>query len=92
MNGFTNFSKRILVSETYSTPPPKMNFQQQITLYTNFVQQVVSQMLPLDRELFEEDYCMHYLERYAQRLNIPKPCNNPFPNDVCDCLNHDEYD
>lgn len=61
-----------------------MNLEKQITLYTNFVKKVVAQMLPLDRELFEEDYCMAYLERYAKRLNIRKPCENPLPA-TCEC-------
>lgn len=66
----------------------KAKRRQQIANYTHFVKQVVSQMLPLDRELFEEDYCMNYLERYAERLNILKPCDNPLPN-VCSCCRDD---
>jgi len=58
--------------------------EEDTTLYTNFVKKVVAQMLPLDREVYEKNECTAYLEQYAKRLNICKPCENPFPA-TCEC-------
>lgn len=53
-------------------------------LYMSFVKEVFAKMPLYDKVEFMDDPCMTSLERIAEALKIPKPCNNPLP-DVCSC-------
>jgi len=62
----------------------KITESPQHKLYTAFVKQVYDKMRNYEKVDFILFCCFNSLEKTAEELNIPKPCNNPLP-DVCDC-------
>jgi len=90
MNSLSNPIPLVVVNKTL--PAEHMNetiFKKIIAspqhqLYMSFVKEVYSKMPFYDRVEFVDDPCLNSLERIAETLKIPKPCNNPLP-DVCSC-------